>query len=118
VRKLILLAAWLAASVAAPCEGTPQRIQSASFGRAGDENVEIFTLTNINGIEVRVMTYGAAVVSLRTMPFKRRTGLCLETQHFPDSPNQAGFPPAILRPGQVYSEKTLLVFRVSERIGE
>jgi aldose 1-epimerase len=66
VRKLILLAAWLAASVAAPCEGTPQRIQSASFGRAGDENVEIFTLTNINGIEVRVMTYGAAVVSLRT----------------------------------------------------
>ncbi len=52
------------------------------------------------------------------MPFKRRTGLCLETQHFPDSPNQAGFPPTILRPGQVYSEKTLLVFRVSEKIGE
>ncbi|HXI78703.1 MAG TPA: hypothetical protein VNH21_16320 [Steroidobacteraceae bacterium] len=32
--------------------------------------------------------------------------------------NQAGFPPTILRPGQVYSEKTLLVFRVSEKIGE
>jgi aldose 1-epimerase len=47
-------------------------------------------------------------------PFKRRHALCLETQHFPDSPNQAGFPSTILRPGQVYSEKTLLAFRVSE----
>jgi aldose 1-epimerase len=67
MRHGILLAAWLAAiSVAAPGDGTPQRIQSASFGRAGEENVQIFTLTNVNGIEVRVMTYGAAVVSLRT----------------------------------------------------
>jgi aldose 1-epimerase len=67
MRHCILLAAWLAAiSVAAPRDGTPQRIQSASFGRAGDENVQIFTLTNVNGIEVRVMTYGAALVSLRT----------------------------------------------------
>jgi aldose 1-epimerase len=43
--------------------------------------------------------------------FQYRTGLCLETQHFPDSPNQAAFASTILRPGQVYSEKTLLAFR-------
>jgi len=41
-----------------------------------------------------------------------RTGLCLETQHFPDSPNQPSFPSAILRPGQVYAEKTILAVRV------
>jgi aldose 1-epimerase len=46
--------------------------------------------------------------------FGHRTGLCLETQHFPDSPNQAAFPSTILRPGQIYSEKTLLVFRVAK----
>jgi aldose 1-epimerase len=46
--------------------------------------------------------------------FQYRTGLCLETQHFPDSPNQAAFPTTILRPGQTYSEKTLLVFRVTK----
>jgi aldose 1-epimerase len=44
--------------------------------------------------------------------FKYRTGLCLETQHFPDSPNQPGFPSTILRPGQVYAERTRLDFRV------
>ena len=42
--------------------------------------------------------------------FGYRTGLCLETQHFPDSPNRPAFPSTLLRPGQVYSEKTLLTF--------
>jgi aldose 1-epimerase len=46
--------------------------------------------------------------------FQHRTGLCLETQHFPDSPNQSGFPSTILRPGTTYAEKTLLVFRVTK----
>ncbi|MEI9994370.1 MAG: aldose epimerase family protein [Rhizomicrobium sp.] len=44
--------------------------------------------------------------------FAHRTGLCLETQHFPDSPNRPDFPSTILRPGETYSEKTVLAFRV------
>lgn len=43
--------------------------------------------------------------------FAHRTGLCLETQHFPDSPNQPTFPSTILRPGQTYSQTTVLAFR-------
>jgi len=46
--------------------------------------------------------------------FAHRTGLCLETQHFPDSPNQASFASTILRPGQVYSQKTILAVRVAK----
>jgi len=42
--------------------------------------------------------------------FAHRTGLCLETQHFPDSPNHPDFPPTILRPGETYSETTVLAF--------
>jgi len=44
--------------------------------------------------------------------FEYRTGLCLETQHFPDSPNHPSFPSTILRPGHLYSEETLLSFGV------
>jgi aldose 1-epimerase len=44
--------------------------------------------------------------------YRRRTGLCLETQHFPDSPNQPAFPSTILRPGQVYSSRTVFTFGV------
>jgi aldose 1-epimerase len=39
-----------------------------------------------------------------------RTGLCLETQHFPDSPNQKNFPSTELRPGKSYDSKTKFAF--------
>jgi len=41
-----------------------------------------------------------------------RTAFCLETQHFPDSPNQSTFPPIILNPGDVYRTSTEYVFSV------
>lgn len=44
--------------------------------------------------------------------YARRTGLCLETQHFPDSPNQALFPNTILRPGETYRSRTVWRFGV------
>ena len=44
--------------------------------------------------------------------YARRTGFCLETQHFPDSPNQPAFPSTILRPGQEYRTRTVFTFGV------
>jgi len=46
--------------------------------------------------------------------YSRRTGLCLETQHFPDSPNQPNFPSVVLEPGQEYGETTVFKFGVGE----
>jgi aldose 1-epimerase len=37
-------------------------------------------------------------------------GLCLETQHFPDSPNHPEFPSTVLRPGQTFRSKTIFAF--------
>ncbi|MBB4080756.1 aldose 1-epimerase [Lewinella aquimaris] len=42
--------------------------------------------------------------------YGRRTGLCLETQHYPDSPNQAAFPSVVLRPGETYATTTTYKF--------
>ena len=42
--------------------------------------------------------------------YKHRTGFCLETQHFPDSPNQPAFPTTTLKPGQEYSTNTVFTF--------
>ena len=39
-----------------------------------------------------------------------RYGLCLETQHFPDSPNEPSFPSTILRPGRDFSSRTVFAF--------
>jgi aldose 1-epimerase len=39
-----------------------------------------------------------------------RSGFCLETQHFPDSPNQPAFPSTILEPGDLYASTTIYRF--------
>jgi aldose 1-epimerase len=45
--------------------------------------------------------------------YPRRGGLCLETQRFPDSPNQPAFPGARLDPGEVYRSATIYRFRTA-----
>ncbi len=42
--------------------------------------------------------------------YPRRSGFCLETQHYPDSPNHANFPSTVLRPGETYTSKTVFTF--------
>lgn len=44
--------------------------------------------------------------------YQKRDGFCLETQHFPDSPNHGHFPSTTLRPGEVFRSKTVYVFGV------
>jgi aldose 1-epimerase len=45
--------------------------------------------------------------------YVKQSGLCLETQHFPDSPNHPNFPNTILRPGEEYHTKTVYRFVVN-----
>jgi aldose 1-epimerase len=45
--------------------------------------------------------------------YAKRSGLCLETQHFPDSPNHPDFPSTIVRPGTPYRSTTVFAFGVA-----
>ena len=44
--------------------------------------------------------------------YKRRNAFCLETQHYPDSPNHPAFPSTILKPGETFHSKTVFKFSV------
>jgi aldose 1-epimerase len=44
--------------------------------------------------------------------YQHRYGFCLETQHYPDTPNQPAFPSTVLRPGEEYSTTTVFRFGV------
>lgn len=46
--------------------------------------------------------------------YGRFAGFCLETQHYPDSPNKPDFPSTVLRPGDTYSSRTVFKFDVSK----
>jgi aldose 1-epimerase len=57
-----------------------------------------------------------AVAGKGQIAYQQRTGFCLETQHYPDSPNQPDFPTTLLKPGQQYRTSTVWKFRTtSER---
>ncbi|HEU0228834.1 MAG TPA: hypothetical protein VFQ86_13930 [Arachidicoccus soli] len=43
-----------------------------------------------------------------------RTAFAMETQHFPDSPNEPSFPTTELKPGQVYHTKSEYIFSVKK----
>lgn len=45
--------------------------------------------------------------------YRQSDGLCLETQHYPDSPNQPNFPSTVLNPGETYNTTTVFRFGVS-----
>ncbi|MDR2363084.1 MAG: galactose mutarotase, partial [Spirochaetaceae bacterium] len=42
--------------------------------------------------------------------YDKYAGFCLETQYFPDGPNQPGFPPCVFGPDREYHEKALFAF--------
>jgi aldose 1-epimerase len=67
------------------------------------------------GIVLDVLTTEPAVQLysgnfLSGQPFAWRTGFCLETQHFPDSPNRPAFPSTVLRPGSAFWSRTVYRF--------
>lgn len=45
--------------------------------------------------------------------YRQSSGLCLETHHYPDSPNQPAFPSVVLRPGETYRSATIYRFGVA-----
>ena len=46
--------------------------------------------------------------------YAKRNGFCLETQHYPDSPNQPGFPTTLLKPGETLHTETVFAFSVQK----
>ncbi len=54
-----------------------------------------------------------SITGKRGVTYKQRYGFCLETQHYPDSPNQKNFPSTVLRPNETYQTSTLYRFSVN-----
>ncbi|HEX8072684.1 MAG TPA: aldose epimerase family protein [Pyrinomonadaceae bacterium] len=66
LRALLLLGASVLLLCGAGGQRRPPRVQKEDFGQTADgQRVELYTLTNRRGVEVKIMTYGATVVSLK-----------------------------------------------------
>jgi aldose 1-epimerase len=54
------------------------------------------------------------IVGKNDIAYPQRSAICLETQHFPDSPNKANFPSPVLRPGETYHSRCIYRFGTGE----
>jgi aldose 1-epimerase len=54
------------------------------------------------------------VVGSSSTTYRQSDGLCLETQHYPDSPNHPNFPSTVLNPGEIYQTTTVFKFSVAK----
>lgn len=71
--------------------------------------MEVFT--DEPGIQLYTGNFLDGTLSTRDgKTYAHRTGLCLETEHYPDSPNQKDFPTTVLNPGENYKTKTSFKF--------
>lgn len=75
--------------------------------------MEVFTTEP--GIQLYTGNHlGGREIGNSGQPYTPYTGFCLETQHFPDSPNQPHFPSTLLKPGEVFRSTTIYKFSVKK----
>jgi aldose 1-epimerase len=72
-------------------------------------------LTTEPGVQIFSANFGSgAFTGPRGYAYPRHLGLCLEAQHFPDSPNKPQFPSTVLKPGETYRATTVHRFSVEK----
>ncbi|NKB33098.1 MAG: galactose-1-epimerase [Pseudomonadales bacterium] len=87
----------LAATVFSPRSGRSMNVYTDQPG------MQFYTGNFLNG----------SLVGKEGVAYERRFAFCLETQHYPDSPNKPEFPSTVLRPGEQYETRTIFEFGAS-----
>ena len=90
--------------------GEAGKLRKAATVRDPVSQRAFVVLTTQPGIQFYTGNFLDGTLRGKGRVYTRRSGLCLETQHYPDSPNQSGFPSTVLRPGEKYNEKTVYRF--------
>ena len=88
----------LAARVVEPVSGRVLEVATTEPG------VQLYTTNFLDG----------SIKGKGGVAYGRHSGFCLETQHFPDTPNKPNFPSSLLRPGSTYSSRTVFKFDVTK----
>ncbi|TRX39402.1 aldose epimerase family protein [Flavobacterium restrictum] len=92
-------------------QGKGDRFAASAYDAGSGRLLEVYT--DQPGIQFYTGNFLDGTLPMRTGgTYAHRTGFCLETQHYPDSPNQKAFPTTVLNPGENYKTKTTFKFSV------
>ena len=80
-----------------------------------ETGITLEVYTNEPGIQVYTGNFlDGTVTGKKGIVYNQRASVCLETQHYPDSPNKADWPSVVLEPGQTYNSECIFKFSVEK----
>lgn len=91
--------------------GRPDALKLAAslHERSSGRTLEVYTTEP--GLQLYTGNYlDGSLIGKSAKAYNKHAGLCLETQHYPDSPNQPGFPSTVLEPGRKFASLTVHKF--------
>ena len=93
--------------------GDVSKLAAKVVSPASGVTLEVYT--NEPGIQVYTGNFlDGTVTGKKGIVYNQRTGICLETQHYPDSPNKPQWPSVMLEPGKVYQSTCIYKFGVQK----
>lgn len=92
-------------------QGQGMRFAASAYNKESGRLLKVFT--DQPGIQLYTGNFlDGTLPSKQGGTYAYRTGFCLETEHYPDSPNQKDFPTVILNPGETYHTETVFNFSI------
>jgi aldose 1-epimerase len=86
------------------------RLAARAFDPSSGRMLEVHTTEP--GVQLYSGNFASPIEGRGGESYPRHAGFCLETQHFPDSPNHPSFPSTVLRPGETFESTTVFRFGV------
>ena len=81
----------------------------------GDRSgIKMNIYTTLPGVQFYAGNFLAGKTGKAGLPMEKRTGFCLETQYYPDTPHRPDFPSCLFKAGDVYESETVYAFSVAE----
>ncbi len=97
-----------------PAKGNPgdfSKVAATLYCPANGISMDVYT--DEPGIQVYSGNFlDGTVTGKHSIKYNFRTGIAMETQHYPDSPNKPAWPSVVLRPGETYNSHTAMKFSV------
>ncbi len=85
-------------------------LKTAAKVKGDESGIELTVKTTLPGIQFYSGNFLNGMKGKNNISMERRTGFCLETQFYPDTPNNAHFPPCVFSPEKPYKSKTVYSF--------
>ena len=92
-----------------------KELRKISEVKSEDSNIQMEVFTDLPGVQLYIGNFlDGSINSKQGMSYIKRSGFCLETQFFPNSPNTESFPSTVLEPGDKFSSTTTFKFSLQK----